>query len=285
MKLLEFVKKHPSHAKGAIYLLSIGLAANFAALLVLGFAIFHGKQVEKNTNAALIAGDVLAVYETQKNGTGDDSVYRALIDARISSCLPHGDAAALVDILEAGGSRFEKLCEKLRKAAEDGRCTVAELSAAIRESISGEEAATRSSAADGEAVSDIRRGFRLYDTKKLAEEFFGVRYVFRTAGDLSYCGNLCGRFNEKTGRLTAYASEWTMNGREQLPQEECVCLAQTFAEQRAGIRNTSVESVRFAEGVCWVEILDANADLWKIGVCADTGRICFFCPMQGAVSR
>ncbi len=285
MKLLEFVRKHPSHAKSAICILAIGFAASFSALLVMGFAYNHVKTVAKNTNAALIAGDILAIREIQAAGVGEDAVHRALIDARVGFCLSHTDTLSLAEILTANDGRFAALCDALQTAAAKNSCTASTLSEALRQCASSEQSAARAEFVSTPGISDVQRRFMLYDTKKLAEEFFGVPFVFRTAGDVSYCKNLCGRFNEQTGRLTAFSAEWAADGDVRLSSEDCIDTARTFAEQRVGLKRIAEADAYFTDGVCWVSLSDARGSRWKIGVRADTGRVCFFCQSEMESAR
>ena len=117
--------------------------------------------------------------------------------------------------------------------------------------------------------------------KKLAEEFFGVRFVFQTAGNISFCENLCGRFSKNNGKLTGFSAEWSVNADPQLSSEECVLLAQDFAERRVGIRNAVAVDTHVTDGVCWVNMTASNG-IWKIGVCTNTGRVCFYCAQDAA---
>lgn len=282
MKLLEFVQKHPSHARGALYILTIGFAASFSALIVMGCAVHHSKTIEKDTNASLIVGDVLALQEAREAGrTEEGAVHRALIDARVAFCLSREDAMIFSDMLSGEDDRLTVLCDKLRAVAARERCTAHILSTAIRESISGGTYATQSTS-DGGAVGEayLPRRFLLFDTRKQAEAFFGVRFVFRTEGNVSYCENLYSRFEEKSGRLAAFSAEWNVDDDVTLPKDDCAGLAQIFAEQRIGIRKTVVENARFTDGVCWVDVADTQGYYWRIGVCGDTGRVCFYCPLS-----
>ena len=279
MKLLDFVQRHPSHAKWAICILSIGFAASFSALLALGLSVCHVRCVEKNTNAALVISDVLALYSIRENGQEGEAVYRALVDARAPLCLTRGEVQMLTEAITANGNSFDALCTMLQSVVKEERCTASVLSAAIQQNVSENKPSSASETIEAGTVASYRR-FKLYDTEKLAETFFGVPFVFRTSGNLSYCANLCARFNDKNGKLTAFSAEWQTGHDDKLSKEECGRRAVLFAEERVGLRSVTAEEARIADGVCWTEITDYNGLHWKIGVCTDTGRVCFFCSMQ-----
>ncbi len=279
MKLLNFVRKHPTHAKWAICILAVGFAASFTSLLVLGFAVCHERFVEKNTNAALVISDTLSLYELGETGEGDAAVFRALIDARVPLCLSREDVRLFKRILNAADGSLETLYTALHTAAAHNQCTASDLASAIRKSAT-ELPLTSRAAEQKESRPKSGRVLKPYDAKKLAESFFEVPFVFRAEGNLSYCGNLCARFNEKNARLIAFSAEWPMVAEENFSPEECKDTAQLFAEQNAGLRVVSIDSARSADGVCWMDIIDYNGWRWKIGVRTDTGSITFFCPLE-----
>ena len=270
--------------------LACAFLITFSALIALGCGVCYAKNSARERNATLIAADLLSLRSIQsgENVEGIPEVYIALIESRLPSLAGEEVREKFSEFLrgdETSYGEMEILCGEIEETIHSGNFSAAAFVEMIKRAAAGEyktDIGNLARAADAEKTeSSMKKVPSTVNPARLAERFFGVKYVFQNARTdmevypAAYCNNMYIAFDPATGEMALYTAECAP-GAPVLTESECVAAALQYARDRQNLKNCSPLRVIGVHGICFVQIGSDAPENSLIGVRMDTGRICFF---------
>ncbi len=271
MKIADFVKREPRRAGYLFIVLAVGFFTCFSALVAGGGMALYAKAHFADTNAALVASDVLSLRRAMdSNNDMEKKIYTALLQSRTPFCLEAKDVDTFERLLVSADGQFYRFCTEIESAANDGSVTRRELTAAVR-------ALNDTDDTDNAAVSEEAEDSPLpkqYDPVRTAENHFGIQGIFHPAAAGVYCKNLYVDFEKMNGSLLLYACA-TLPKKVTVTEREAVQLSTAYA-QKQHLSDYRLLSAVERYGIWWIELASKQNRTVKIGVRGDTGSICFY---------
>ncbi len=258
----------------AVRYLACAFGITLAALIASMGIQMYRVHAEREKNAVLLAGDILALRDSRKNADGRVEICLALIDVRSTGLLSEAEQHALRAALAACDP--EPLADEIESAFLNRRFSASLLNKSLRRFCASQMPEKDRPDSESDAP---KYPFRIAGAVRLAGDFFGISAPFRAcrtaSGNAAFCRNAYAVFDPRSGKMTEFAMACAP-GESVLNADECSLKAAAYLRDRQNMYPTDVLSENSSGGICYVQMKCRGGRTALVGVREDSGGICLF---------